>query len=226
MRYTKHFTKAALISATALITISLFVGFASCTKKGKDQVIFYVCNDCGVGGITVEVDGTVAGTLNSYLLACDPADGQTDNVVSVHPSEGSHTYKAYGATGGSWSGTFNTDTKHAVKIQLACSGNGNNNTNTGCNAYNLTGSWMRQNDGGCSGSAGMVVYFNGSRGTITSVPSNSCGFYTGQVKWQNADLQNCNIDDLNMPGGDYYNYDISFSGPNTFTVGSVSYSRQ
>ncbi len=117
--------KIILTTAFLILTVFTAVLFTSCSKKSKEgagTVMFYVCVDCGFGHLSVKIDGQYVGSLDSYLLACDPYDGQTENVLNASPGLGSHTYEVTGQSGGNWSGSFTIDEKNQTKIKVDCAG--------------------------------------------------------------------------------------------------------
>ncbi len=74
------------ILTTTILTVLIFssVIFYSCEKKkaeGAGTAMFYACLDCGKGMLSIYVDNKNIGTLTSFIYACDPYDGQTDNVL-------------------------------------------------------------------------------------------------------------------------------------------------
>jgi len=184
---------------------------------GNGNVSFWVKTDLGCGNITVNVNGQ-SGSITGYntngVSDCSVSGGANFTLPA-----GNYNYTASCSGGVSWSGTITVTAGGCLLQQLTGS-----TTASGCN-YSLDGTWTRQNDGGCPNSTGMKIYFSNGQGVIQSAASNTCGFYTGQVKWKNFNSSSCTIDDLIMPTDNYSSYSISFVNSSSFKIGSVTYTR-
>lgn len=176
-------------------------------------------SDLGFGKISVYIDNAFSGTISHYHaqgITCGSGD------VNIKKSEGTYAFSAKGETGGNWNGTISFENGQCKTLELT----GTNPGTSGCN-YNMTGTWVRQNDGGCTNCSGMQIVFSGGQGVIQNVSSNnSQKFYTGQVKWKNFNPSNCTMDDLFMPNPAYNNVQISFTNSTTLNIGSIVYKKQ
>jgi len=167
--------------------ILLFSIVISCTKNknignsnsSNTQLMFYVTQDCGVGNISVTVNGTtqvISGFYSSTAPACAACAAATFSLTA-----GSYTFSAVSQSNTlTWNGTVTVQANKCNSYTLNCTGNSG-----GCNTYSLNGTWIRQNDGTSTGTTGMVVVYSGNRGIIQSVGNNSNCFTAGAVKWQN-----------------------------------------
>lgn len=225
-KYFKYLSMKSLFKkGFCWLTLAL-LSFASC-KKAADSgtTSFYSTNIGSWGGaVTVSIDGVLKGTITKSSpsnISCNSSE------VNVNASQGWHTLALSALNGQTFNGNTYVSGCSTRSVDdyfnLGPGGGGGG----GC-SYSLVGTWLRQNDGSCSGAAGMLVQYNGSIGVITSVGSNSCAFSVGDVKWQNFDSGNCSIDDLESSSSsqNYSNYGVSFSDANTVIIGSITYKRR
>lgn len=152
------------IVTAAILTVMIFssVIFYSCEKKkteGAGTAMFYACLDCGKGILSIYVDDKNAGTLTSFIYSCDPADGQTVNVLTYNPGLGTHTYKVFGQNGGllkqgSFEVTADKQTKINVDPCSSSSGGGGGGSTTCSSLLKSLGSVSTQNSTGVYGDWG------------------------------------------------------------------------
>lgn len=100
----------------------------------------------------------------------------------------------------------------------------------GC-SYSLDGTWIRLDDPSGAGTTGMKIQYANGTGKIIYAPSNSSGFYNGQIKWKQFNNTDCKIYDLIMPDNIYRYYDVHFNNENEFVIevgtnGDIRYKRQ
>jgi hypothetical protein len=124
------------IFVIALLTLLVY----ACNRKSQHTVMFYMCEACDLGGLSIYIDDRLAGTLDTYIDNCEPKTGETKNVFVYKPNYRSHTYTVKSTEGLLWQGSFSNDERKQVKIKLECSGSSNGSEITFPNNYLNKGS--------------------------------------------------------------------------------------
>jgi|GEM_PF-5621853 len=192
------------------------------SNKTSGSYVFYTRSDLKAGKINVYIDDVLMGQVSKYYpnapITCDAGLSLT-----IEQQPGTHTYRAVGETGVTWTGSVDFVSGKCANYELNA---GNADTvYTPC-INNMDGTWRRINDAEVLGAEGMIVEFKNGSGVITYVPVNTGNFKVGDVKWNYYDFDNCRIS-TRLTNGSYSSRDIKFFNKDHIRINySVEYVRE
>ena len=153
--------KTTLVRLYIIFSVVTLLLVTGCTKQksstsASTQVVFFVKQDCGVGTITVTVNGFTQ-SITKYFATGTPACGQAGTATFTLPAGGSYLMTAKGGSI-TWNDSFTVTAAQCNAFSLNCGGS------TGSGYYYAN--WT------CNGSAqcaGVMGYQQGSNGPFCSV---------------------------------------------------------
>ena len=156
--------KTAFVSITVLFSVIALLLVTGCTKQkpsaaAATQVVFFVKQDCGVGTITVTVNGT-AQTITKYFATGTPACGQTGAATFTLPAGGAYLMTAKGGST-TWNDSFTVTAAQCNAFSLNCAGS----TGGGTTGYYYA-NWTCNASAQC---ASVMGFPQGSTGPFCSV---------------------------------------------------------
>ena len=153
--------KTTIITITAIFSVAILFLVAGCTKQksaATTQVVFFVKQDCGVGTITVTVNGSTQ-TITKFFATGTPACGAAGAATFTLPAAGTYLLSAKGGTT-TWNDSFTVTAGTCNAFSLNCSGS------TGGTGYYYA-NWTCNGSAQCASIMGAAQGSNGPFCTLT-----------------------------------------------------------
>jgi hypothetical protein len=166
------------------------------------------------------------GGRSKRTLSCDSA------LVTDQPfywfyldTTGTFVYHAKAASGETWDGQVNLYNNHCSSVELL-----GDTAAIKCTTANLTGNWVRQDDGALPNSKGMIIGYSQSTGGIVSFAPSQCCYKNTDIIWSIISANDCSLIQYDKNTSCQYagntNATVKFSSLKVITVNGVQYVKQ